>query len=107
MLAPPLPPRPLGREGDGEVPPPPPLSRAKPKSQMILSGAISLPRRRDQFREAARRRGSYHEAFNKDSPGQNEELVVEPEEKVITITDIKHRQSITVIAMLHYVMTLP
>ena len=82
-IPPPLPPRPLGREADPEVPP---LPRAKPRSQMILSGAISLPRRRDQFREAARKRGSYHDAFNKDSAGQNEELLVEPEEKVITIT---------------------
>ena len=100
-IPPPLPPRPLGREGESEVPP---LPRAKPKSQMILSGAISLPRRRDQFREAARRRGSYHDAFDKDSAGQNVELLVEPEEKVITITNIKHRQcwrqSVTVIVLL-------
>ena len=81
-IPPPLPPRPLGREADSELPP---LPRAKPKSQMILSGAISLPRRRDQFREAARKRGSYHDAFNKDSAGQSEELLVEPEEKVKTV----------------------
>ena len=101
-IPPPLPPRPLGRDGESEVPP---LPRAKPKSQMILSGAISLPRRRDQFREAARRRGSYHDAFNKDSAGHNEELLVEPEEKVITITDIKQcwSQSITVIVLFCFV----
>ena len=34
---------------------------------MIMSGAISLPRRRDQFKDAARRRGSYHDAFNKEN----------------------------------------
>jgi len=32
-----------------------------------MSGAISLPRRRDQFKDAARRRGSYHDAFNKEN----------------------------------------
>ena len=76
-VPPPLPPRPLSRDTDPALPPPP---RSKPKSAMILSGAISLPRRRDQFREAARRRGSYHDAFNKENKELGQE--VEPEEKV-------------------------
>ena len=98
-IPPPLPPRPLGREGETEVPP---LPRAKPKSRMILSGAISLPRRRDQFREAARRRGSYHDAFTKDSPAQDEELVVEPEEKVISNYNHNQRyQAPTMLASIH------
>ena len=62
----------------------------KPRSRVIMSGAISLPRRRDQFKEAARRRGSYHDAFKEQlsiadrSPEnqQNSELYIEPEEKV-------------------------
>merc|ERR1712025_694450 len=54
-IPPPLPPRPTShRDGDSAgdqmtLPPHPPLPRTKPKSKVIMSGAISLPRRRDQF----------------------------------------------------------
>ena len=45
-------------------------SPAKPRARVIQSGAISLPRKRDQWREAARRRGSYQEAFPAPAPGE-------------------------------------
>ena len=83
-VPPPLPPRPLGRDTESEVPP---LPRSKPKSGLILSGAISLPRRRDQFKEAARRRGSFHDTFNKENC---QDLAVEQEGKVITRHSGKH-----------------
>ena len=50
-----------------------------------------MPRRRDQFREAARRRGSYHDGFTKLTNtdtgselagNQNSELVIKAEERV-------------------------
>ena len=89
-VPPPLPPRPASHHRDGDhtgdqvnLPPHPPLPRTKPKSKVIMSGAISLPRRRDQFREAARRRGSYHDAFNKENDSsQKTDLYIEAEEKV-------------------------
>ena len=90
---PPLPPRPLSlRDTDNtasELPPqlPPQPPPTKPRSRMIMSGAISLPRRRDQFKEAARRRGSYSDSFKENlSADRREEctseLYIEPEEKV-------------------------
>ena len=100
-VPPPLPPRPLTRGdtscvGDQsqvtQMPQVPPMA-AKPRSRVIMSGAISLPRRRDQFKEAARRRGSYHDTFkqqlltsDRSEENQNSELYIEPEEKVGTKT---------------------
>ena len=91
-VPPPLPPRPVSSHRDHDksdqtnqmsLPPHPPIPRSKPKSKIIMSGAISLPRRRDQFKEAARRRGSYHDAFTKEnSEAQNSDLFIETEEKV-------------------------
>lgn len=92
-VPPPLPPRPLTTRdppsGDmmSSTPHLPPMA-AKPRSRVIMSGAISLPRRRDQFKEAARRRGSYHDTFkeklsasDKSQEQQSSELFIEPEEK--------------------------
>jgi len=91
-VPPPLPPRPLTRDpASGDImtstPQLPPMA-AKPRSRVIMSGAISLPRRRDQFKEAARRRGSYHDTFkeqlsasDKSQEQQSSELFIEPEEK--------------------------
>ena len=86
---PPLPPRPLtmrDTSGEGVTMMTSPQVPSKPRARVIMSGAISLPRRRDQFREAARRRGSYHDAFKEQSQDQsqeqNSELYIEPEDKV-------------------------
>ena len=101
-VPPPLPPRPLTirdpPSGDmmSSTPHLPPMA-AKPRSRVIMSGAISLPRRRDQFKEAARRRGSYHDTFkeklsasDKSQEQQSSELFIEPEEKVRTLKQQKH-----------------
>ena len=89
---PPLPPRPVS----GAAEPPLPLPANKPKSKVIMSGAISLPRRRDQFKEAARRRGSYHDAFtNKENSGATDnDLYIEAEDKVTQTTQSQQLQSI-------------
>ena len=92
-VPPPLPPRPLTRGDTSGVCDQPQVPQAKPRSRVIMSGAISLPRRRDQFKEAARRRGSYHDTFkqqlstpDRSEELQNSELYIEPEEKVGTKT---------------------
>jgi len=78
-LPPPLPPRPTSnREEDQSLPP---LPRSKPQSKVIQKGAISLPRKRTEFKEHARRRGSYHDAFSKENSSEQPELYIEAEEK--------------------------
>jgi len=76
---PPLPPRPQHqREEDQSLPP---LPRSKPRSKMIRQGAISLPRKRTEFREHARRRGSYHDVYKSDAGDEVAELCIEADEK--------------------------
>jgi len=78
-VPPPLPPRPTSqREEDQTLPP---LPRSKPRSKMIHQGAISLPRKRSEFREQARRRGSYHDAYSKENSSELPELCIEADEK--------------------------
>ena len=49
---------------------------------MIHQGAISLPRKRTEFREHARRRGSYHDVYKKETSNEVPELCIEADEKV-------------------------
>ena len=49
---------------------------------MIRQGAISLPRKRTEFREHARRRGSYHDVYKSDPGDEVAELCIEADEKV-------------------------
>ena len=77
---PPLPPRPhQQREEDQSLPP---LPRSKPRSKMIRQGAISLPRKRTEFRDHARRRGSYHDVYKTEGGDEVPELCLEVDEKV-------------------------
>ena len=76
---PPLQPRPHQREEDQSLPP---LPRSKPRSKMIRQGAISLPRKRTEFREHARRRGSYHDVYKSETGDEVAELCIEADEKV-------------------------
>lgn len=76
---PPLPPRPqTQREEDQSLPP---LPRSKPRSKMIRQGAISLPRKRTEFRDHARRRGSYHDVYKTEAGDEVPELCLEVDEK--------------------------
>jgi len=78
---PPLPPRPpayRGKVEDSITPIPPVVPNSKPKGKIIKQGAISLPRKRTEFQEHARRRGSYHD----NPPGDDTKLVIEDNEKV-------------------------
>jgi len=76
---PPLPPRPhQQREEDQSLPP---LPRSKPRSKMIRQGAISLPRKRTEFRDNARRRGSYHDVYKTEPGDEVPELCLEVDEK--------------------------
>lgn len=78
-VPPPLPPRPTQqKEEDQSLPP---LPRSKPRSKMIHQGAISLPRKRTEFREHARRRGSYHDVYKKETSNEVPELCIEADEK--------------------------
>jgi len=78
-LPPPLPPRPTSqKEEDQSLPP---FPRSKPRSKVIHQGAISLPRKRTEFREHARRRGSYHDAYSKENRTELPELCIEADEK--------------------------
>ena len=65
---PPLPPRPSAHEQTAAPASLPPLPNPKPRSRQIVHGAVSLPRKRVDFQERARRRGSYHERDTVDSP---------------------------------------
>lgn len=58
---PPLPPRPALHPVSPNSLPPIPSSGTKPGKYSIQHGAISLPRKRNEFAERARRRGSYHD----------------------------------------------
>ena len=83
---PPLPPRPLS-----PAPSPAPAPPIKPSQGRIVSGAISLPRRRDQFREAARRRGSYHDTFTSDKENTDTtELHIENLTDKVSTAAVKH-----------------
>jgi len=73
---PPLPPRPPPLR-DPSSTPVPPAPQPKPRSRTILQGAVSLPRKRGEFRSAARRRGSYHDAETEAST----ELVIKADTK--------------------------
>ena len=57
-VPPPLPPRPTFQDAPHSLPP---LPNPKPRNRQILHGAVSLPRKRADFQDRARRRGSYHE----------------------------------------------
>ena len=73
---PPLPPRPPPSQERRELPPVP---QDKPRTARIQQGAVSLNRKRQDFRELGRRRGSYHDSSNKENDA---ELVIPTEEKV-------------------------
>lgn len=73
---PPLPPRPPPSQERRELPPVP---QDKPRTARIQQGAQSLPRKKQEFRELGRRRGSYHDSSNKENSA---ELVIPTEEKV-------------------------
>ena len=78
---PPLPPRPpayRGKVDDTNSTTPPIIPNSKPKGKVIEQGAISLPRKRSEFQEHAKRRGSYHD----NTMGEDTKLVIEDNEKV-------------------------
>lgn len=78
---PPLPPRPPAYRGKVEESTstvPPIVPNSKPKGKVIKQGAISLPRKRSEFQENAKRRGSYHD----NNKGDDTKLVIEDNEKV-------------------------
>ena len=93
-LPPPLPPRPPPPREEGSVLVPtlvPPIPQSKPRARTITQGAVSLPRKKTEFRDQARRRGSYHDGFTKLTNtdtgseltgNQNSELVIKAEERV-------------------------
>ena len=93
-LPPPLPPRPPPPREEGSVLVPtlvPPIPQSKPRTRTITQGAVSLPRKNKEFRDQARRRGSYHDGFTKLTNtdtgselagNQNSELVIKAEERV-------------------------
>ena len=93
-LPPPLPPRPPPpREESGSTLVPtavPPVPQSKPRNRMIMQGAVSLPRKKTEFRDQARRRGSYHDGFtnllqNREEAEQDNhttELVIKADDKV-------------------------
>ena len=69
----------------------PPIPQSKPRTRTITQGAVSLPRKNKEFRDQARRRGSYHDGFTKLTNtdagselagNQNSELVIKAEERV-------------------------
>ena len=69
----------------------PPIPQSKPRARTITQGAVSLPRKKTEFRDQARRRGSYHDGFTKLkntdtgselAGNQNSELVIKAEERV-------------------------
>lgn len=74
---PPLPPRPSLMDSPSSLPP---LPNPKPRSRQIQHGAVSLPRKRADFHERARRRGSYHDSENIEK--KSSDLVLDSEEKV-------------------------
>jgi len=91
-LPPPLPPRPPPPREEGSILVPtavPPVPQSKPRNRMIMQGAVSLPRKKTEFREQARRRGSYHDGFTnlqKNSEGveldnHSTELVIKADDK--------------------------
>ena len=73
---PPLPPRPPPSQERRELPPVP---QDKPRTSRIQQGAVSLNRKKQDFRELGRRRGSYHDRSNQENDA---ELVIPTEEKV-------------------------
>ena len=77
---PPLPPRPSLLDCPSSLPP---LPNPKPRSRQILHGAVSLPRKRTDFQDRARRRESYHDSEHTNT--RNDDLILEPEEKVKNI----------------------
>jgi len=67
---PPLPPRPSSiKEEENQAPPPP---KPKPRSKMITQTTTSLPRRRTDFREKGRRRGSCYDAADGEKKDEEE-----------------------------------
>ena len=76
---PPLPPRPALHPVSANSLPPIPSSLTKPRQ--ITHGAVSLPRKKFEFAERARRRGSYHDdhlaAANSGNSGSNSASVEE------------------------------
>ena len=102
-LPPPLPPRPPPPREEGSVVVPtvvPPVPQSKPRNRMIMQGAVSLPRKKTEFREQARRRGSYHDGFTNlrqntegaDLDNSTTALVIKTDEKV---SNKSRRQIIT------------
>lgn len=79
---PPLPPRPTSRKEIPVTRPPPPIHKDKPRDLTIHHGAISLPRKRSDFKEQSKRRGSYHDGFRRENMEQDDvELVIESSTK--------------------------
>ena len=92
-VPPPLPPRPPPPREEGSIVVPtavPPVPQSKPRNRMIMQGAVSLPRKKTEFRDQARRRGSYHDGFTnlqQNSEGgeldnHSTELVIKADDKV-------------------------
>ena len=92
-LPPPLPPRPPPPREEGSLLVPtvvPPVPQIKPRNRMIMQGAVSLPRKKTEFREQARRRGSYHDGFTNlqqntegvELGNHSTELVINADDKV-------------------------
>ena len=76
-VPPPLPPRPSPHSSPASLPP---LCNPKPASSTIRQGAVSLPRRRTEFQERFRSKGS---AKVENSPENSKEVTADQNSKVV------------------------